>query len=95
MENRVPYVPGEPLNPDRIDIGDLIIDKYPNPSYYGTIVEKGDTYYAIQWQFNTESYVNKFPYQMVTRLQDERIIKDAKQKLAVMLSAKGERDDYS
>lgn len=84
MEDRVPYVEGDPCNPDRIAVGDMILDRYPNPTYYGMVIYKDDDIYRVEWFIETHN-INTYWFSQVTRLSNNRIIKGEKEQLRAIL----------
>jgi hypothetical protein len=86
-ENGIFMMEEKPLDSDKIKIGHMIIDKYPNPSYYGFVISKDIDMYEVEW-FNTEygpGHINSYWCSNVTALEDDRIITDKKKQLEILM----------
>jgi hypothetical protein len=78
------------LDPAKIEVGYMIVDKYPKPTYFGIVVDKTEKAYTVKW--NHREFLNSYPFRMVIGLTDDRIIVDEKKQLAIMLTVQNLRN---
>jgi hypothetical protein len=80
----------EGLDPNKIQLGYMIVDSYSEPCYYGFVIDKTEIEFTVSWEYIPDTYTRVCSYQFskATGLKDDRIIADERQQLVMKLKLK-------